>query len=257
MSINANTFEAVNGGQISTATFSSGQAGNITLNASDRILITGTDSTYTNRLAQFGEEIVGNQGAASGLFANSAPGSTGNGGNIFLQPRAIALGEQKAKEWESQKIHRDDSVAKGPLTDKRLDARIDAARKVAKQFKCELINEANNQACELQKQKPEDIKIARDIAEQHRQQAQTLQQHTLENLSGVEEQALSQLTEAQVKLTETADQSLQSTLQFLHQQETVQLQVLEGYGQRQILAIERDAQRAIAELQNGVSEIAT
>lgn len=170
---------------------------------------------------------------------------------------ALALGEQRAKEWESQKIHREDNFWDGYLTDKRLEARADAARKVAKQYKCELINEANAQADEIQKQKPKDIQTAHTIAEQYRQQAQILQQHSLENLNVVEEQALSQVAEAQMQLTQAAKQTLQSTLQSLNQQEAVQLQLLEGYGKRQILAIERDAQNAIASLQNGVNQVAT
>ncbi|MBD2450055.1 alpha/beta fold hydrolase [Nostoc sp. FACHB-152] len=170
---------------------------------------------------------------------------------------ALALGEQRAKEWESQKIHRDDNFWDGPITDNRLDARADAAKKVAKQYKCELINEANAQADELQKQKPKDIQTAHTIAEQYRQQAQILQQQSLENLIVVEEQALSQVAEAEIQLTQTANQTLQSTLQSLDLQEAVQLQLLEGYGQRQILAIERDAQNVIASIQNGVNQIAT
>ena len=90
VTINADTFEATSGGQVITTTRNSGRAGDIILNITDKILLSGTDPTYTNRLAEYGKDIVDNEAAASGLFANTAPGSTGNGGNIFIQPRTAS-----------------------------------------------------------------------------------------------------------------------------------------------------------------------
>jgi filamentous hemagglutinin family protein len=81
ITINANTFTANGGGQVITTTFNSGSAGNINLNIGDRITISGSDPNYNQRI----EGTFDNQGAASGIFANTAPGSTGNGGNITIQ----------------------------------------------------------------------------------------------------------------------------------------------------------------------------
>ncbi|MGH2413855.1 MAG: hypothetical protein ACRDEA_09240, partial [Microcystaceae cyanobacterium] len=88
VTINATTFEAVNGGQILTTTSSSGKAGTITVNA-DRITLSGSDSTFADRKekAKFGDRVQ-NEGSASGLFASTRTGSTGQGGNI-----AIATGD--------------------------------------------------------------------------------------------------------------------------------------------------------------------
>jgi filamentous hemagglutinin family protein len=93
ITINANTFEATGGGQVITTTRNRGRAGNITLNITDSINLSGSDPTFANRLAKFGEDIVNNQGAESGLFANTATGSTGDGGSIFIDPNQVNLSD--------------------------------------------------------------------------------------------------------------------------------------------------------------------
>ena len=91
ITINANRFEASGGGQVITTTRSAGQAGDMVLNVGDRLLVSGRDPTFRQRLRQFGDDVVNNQGAASGLLANTARGSTGQGGNIFIDPRLVLL----------------------------------------------------------------------------------------------------------------------------------------------------------------------
>jgi len=68
--INANTFDVTNNGQILTTTSGTGFAGNIGLNVLNNITLSG-------------------QG--SGLFANAAPGSTGNGGTISISSNQLRL----------------------------------------------------------------------------------------------------------------------------------------------------------------------
>jgi filamentous hemagglutinin family protein len=103
ITINARTFEAINGGQVTTSTRSSGNAGTIKLNVRDRLTVAGSDPNYTQRIAQVeqrlrqpGEtdqvgDVVINEGAASGIFATTAAGSTGNGGSIFIDPRQVTI----------------------------------------------------------------------------------------------------------------------------------------------------------------------
>jgi filamentous hemagglutinin family protein len=91
ITVNAKTFEATDGGQIITTTFDSGDAGNINLNVSDRVTISGSDPNFDRRLATFGDEVVANQGAASGLFTNGTPDSTGSGGNLSIQTGNLTL----------------------------------------------------------------------------------------------------------------------------------------------------------------------
>jgi filamentous hemagglutinin family protein len=85
VNVTANTIEATNGGQFLTSTTSSEDAGNITLTVKDDIKLIGL---------------------GSGVFANTTPGSTGNGGSIALNLRilevrdgaGIAVGSQGAGE---------------------------------------------------------------------------------------------------------------------------------------------------------------
>nr|MDZ8287318.1 filamentous hemagglutinin N-terminal domain-containing protein [Nostoc sp. ChiSLP01] len=88
ITINANTFEATNGGQLITSTESSGQAGNITLNVTGNTTFSGSDPTYTERLAKFSDR-VGNITAASGVFANTNSKADGNSGNIVVNSKTL------------------------------------------------------------------------------------------------------------------------------------------------------------------------
>jgi filamentous hemagglutinin family protein len=95
VTINVNTFEAINGGQVFTTTGKNGNSGDIRINAA-RIIISGSDPTFTNRLDQFGSENVAGVGASSGLFANTAIDSKGAGGNLTIQTGQLQL-EAEAK----------------------------------------------------------------------------------------------------------------------------------------------------------------
>lgn len=94
ITINANTFEATGGGQVIAITRSSGNAGNITLNITNRLTLSGSDPNFAARLSQFGEDIVNNQGAESGLFANTTQGSTGEGRTITVNAPSLILDNQ-------------------------------------------------------------------------------------------------------------------------------------------------------------------
>ena len=86
ITLNAHTLEAVNGGQILTTTRDKGNAGNIIVNATDSFTLSGSDPTFAERVALLGRDSVDNEGPASGLFANTDVDSTGNGGNISIDP---------------------------------------------------------------------------------------------------------------------------------------------------------------------------
>ena len=81
--INANSFEAINGGQILAITESSGNGGNINLSIADDITITGSDSSFAQRIAQLPDNVI-NQGAESAVLALTTAEATGDGGNITI-----------------------------------------------------------------------------------------------------------------------------------------------------------------------------
>ncbi|NEO42029.1 MAG: filamentous hemagglutinin N-terminal domain-containing protein [Moorea sp. SIOASIH] len=68
--IEANRFRATDGGNVRTTTEGNKQAGNITLEVRDDITLAG---------------------AGSGLFANTTRDSSGDGGNIFVDPRTVTI----------------------------------------------------------------------------------------------------------------------------------------------------------------------
>lgn len=81
ITIKANAFDASAGGQVLTQTFSSGRAGNIAIQALDRMLLSDHDT---------------------GIFANTASGSTGNGGNIQLDSRRALIQDGASISVNSQ-----------------------------------------------------------------------------------------------------------------------------------------------------------
>ena len=103
ITINAQNFKALNGGQILTNTRSSRDAGSIKLNVAESVLIEGSDVNFSNRLNLVRQQlqlsgssdrlsdVVINEGPNSGLFANTAPNSSGNGGNITIDPTLVIL----------------------------------------------------------------------------------------------------------------------------------------------------------------------
>ncbi|RUT10219.1 hypothetical protein DSM106972_007140 [Dulcicalothrix desertica PCC 7102] len=91
ITLNANTLEAINGGQVVTTSFSSGKAGNINVNVNDNVTLAGKDNSYFERIAQFGEVAVAAVGSASGLFANTFEDSTGQGGDLNVTSRQILV----------------------------------------------------------------------------------------------------------------------------------------------------------------------
>jgi large exoprotein involved in heme utilization and adhesion len=82
--VRANTLEAVNGGQILTTSDFSGEAGDIILNVTQNVTLSGSDLTYSARLAQFGFVGIDNVGSVSGVFTNTLNTSTNRGGDLTI-----------------------------------------------------------------------------------------------------------------------------------------------------------------------------
>ncbi|MDF5734558.1 MAG: filamentous hemagglutinin N-terminal domain-containing protein [Nostoc sp. S13] len=110
ITVNANVLEVIGGGQFLTTAFNSGDAGNITVKVKDRSTISGSDSTFSDRFNSvakvFGEEealaTIDPVGPQAGLFANTATGSSGNGGSIFIDPMRLAIADGAGVAVNSQ-----------------------------------------------------------------------------------------------------------------------------------------------------------
>ena len=112
ITITADDFSATGGGQIVSTTRAGGNAGNIKLDVSDTITISGSDPNFQDRINLVTEQIanttdtlsdvIANQGAASGIFANTEVGSTGAGGSINIDPEIITVEDGGAISVDSQ-----------------------------------------------------------------------------------------------------------------------------------------------------------
>ncbi|WP_166482154.1 filamentous hemagglutinin N-terminal domain-containing protein [Scytonema sp. UIC 10036] len=98
VTINSNSFEAIQGGQIITTATNQGQAGSIHLN-SDRVILSGIDPTYQPSQQN---KTFENQGAASGLFANTISTASARGGNIQINARQLNVSDRAQISVNSQ-----------------------------------------------------------------------------------------------------------------------------------------------------------
>ncbi|BAZ40331.1 filamentous hemagglutinin outer membrane protein [Calothrix sp. NIES-4101] len=89
--VSADIVEALNGGQLTTTSSSSGNAGKITVNATDKVIISGSDPNFSNRITKFLDNVL-NVGANSGFFVSST--SSGTTGDIEINSPKITLDNQ-------------------------------------------------------------------------------------------------------------------------------------------------------------------
>ena len=81
INLTANTLDLSSGAKVSTNTSGSGQAGNINVNVTDRLQLSGE---------------------GTGLFASTAAGSSGPGGNIFIDPQTVLVQDRASIAVDSQ-----------------------------------------------------------------------------------------------------------------------------------------------------------
>ncbi|MHC0067975.1 two-partner secretion domain-containing protein [Nostoc sp. UIC 10890] len=91
ITLRGNQVEVLNGGQLISTTFGNGRAGKISVNANDQMIVSGTDTTFNNRVARFPSEVL-NIGSASGLFVRSE--SSGLAGDIEVTSPKLTLANQ-------------------------------------------------------------------------------------------------------------------------------------------------------------------
>ncbi|MEO1433471.1 MAG: filamentous hemagglutinin N-terminal domain-containing protein, partial [Cyanobacteria bacterium J06633_8] len=90
-----NTLELIDGGQFLTTAFADGSAGNIEINAKEKITISGSDSSYFNRQIRLfkqkrnADSLVANDTPNSGLLARNR--GTNDGGKIVINTEKLAI----------------------------------------------------------------------------------------------------------------------------------------------------------------------
>ncbi|MEB3357632.1 MAG: filamentous hemagglutinin N-terminal domain-containing protein [Synechococcales bacterium] len=91
ITLNSPVVELLNGGQLLALTNNAGNAGSVTVNASERITVAGRDPGFFLRLLSFGPDLVRNLGEESLISPNAILGSTGNAGNVFLSTAVLEV----------------------------------------------------------------------------------------------------------------------------------------------------------------------
>ncbi|MEN9519769.1 MAG: hypothetical protein RLZZ381_2357 [Cyanobacteriota bacterium] len=91
ITINANNLDLLSGGKIVTASENIGNAGDISLTIKDNLVINNQNPPNGS---PFDEPILQEIEFQTGIFANTFPGSTSNGGNIFIKGNSLDLKDQ-------------------------------------------------------------------------------------------------------------------------------------------------------------------
>ncbi|HEY9606501.1 MAG TPA: filamentous hemagglutinin N-terminal domain-containing protein, partial [Allocoleopsis sp.] len=93
--INSSTLELTGGGQLLAVTRNRGEGRDITLDVADSVTISGSDRTFNDRLLRFKDQnIVTNEGSASGIFTNASVGSRGQGGDLFIRTTDLTVSDE-------------------------------------------------------------------------------------------------------------------------------------------------------------------
>lgn len=89
ISVNVNSLKIKDGGQVLTTAFSDGNAGSIEIQATENIILSGTDPNFAEREELFGTINIDNDGPASGLLARTE--GSGLGGEIIIHSPQLTI----------------------------------------------------------------------------------------------------------------------------------------------------------------------
>lgn len=169
---------------------------------------------------------------------------------------AVAVGQRRRDEYLARR-NGESTLLDGPLHDNRMEASAEAAMRVANEYRSSLIEEGNNQAARIQENKPQDLSNIESSIEQSREILRNQLDQILTALDQAETDALATAERTQEDLLPAIDNNLQTTLNSLSQLEPIQLARLDAYGERQMLAIETDADIAATSLLDGITQAST
>ena len=144
----------------------------------------------------------------------------------------------------------------GYLTYNRYIARADSATEVGNQYKQGMEQEGQKQADNMMCGKPVDIEVVNTI---HTESSETLQcthDNAADTIQRQRQVAIMQAQYTQQQLNNAVQTSLQATLTQLREREAGQLQLINDYGIRQVMSIERDTAQSLGSMLNGVNEAA-
>lgn len=103
--IQTQTLDLLRGGQILALTQGSGSANSITINATDRLFVSGVDPNYEDRVNRLGSDPIAPISSVSGIYTRStAPENAGSAGSIFLTAPRIELNDRARIDAQSSTV---------------------------------------------------------------------------------------------------------------------------------------------------------
>lgn len=149
--------------------------------------------------------------------------------------------------------HEADGFWDGYLTYNRYMARADSAKEVGKQYKEGMASQAKAQADTMMCGQAKDGLLMDAIFQKGNESLQCAVLNAGDAIAKQRQAALMQAMFAHQELTATIDNSLKATITQLSEKEAMQLQLLNDYGIRQLMAIEKDGESAIGSALKGVN----
>lgn len=145
----------------------------------------------------------------------------------------------------------------GYLTYNRYKARAESATEVGKQYKEGMEKEGQKQADNMMCGKSVDLEVVNSIAESGTSTLQCTYDNAKDTIQRQRQAGLAQALVTKQELGNAVQSSLQATITQLREREASNLQLINDYGIRQAMAIERDTSTSISSLLKGVNQAAT
>ncbi|MGN6417430.1 MAG: Rossmann-like fold-containing protein [Pseudobacter sp.] len=145
----------------------------------------------------------------------------------------------------------------GYLTYNRYKARAESATEVGKQYKEGMEKEGQKQADNMMCGKSVDLEVVNSISDSGSSTLQCTYDNAKDNIQLQRQAALAQALVTKQELGNAVQSSLQATIIQLREREASNLQLINDYGIRQAMAIERDTATSISSMLKGVNQAAT
>lgn len=165
-------------------------------------------------------------------------------------------GNTKADDYKKNAVKKYEGFSDGYITYNRQMARVNAAKEVGKQYKEGMVSQAKAQADDMLCGKAKDIELLGVFFQKGTESLNCALLNTQESIEAQRKAAIMQADFAYAELSKNIDNSLKATLNQLAEKKAVQLQLINDYGIRQAMAIEKDGELAIASALSGVNKAA-
>jgi hypothetical protein len=165
---------------------------------------------------------------------------------------AVSVASQRAGEYRSHKINRDDSFLDGPLTDNRCQAQADAAEKVGQAYRDELAKEGDKQVAQMRQRRPTDDAAVHQVADEARRNLDTAHAESLRALDQSRQRALASARQVRDGALAGTARTLAQTQMSLREHERTQLAAVRQQAATRRQGLRQQRTAAATQLHNGI-----